>query len=686
MDKKNNSYYVDYPLYLQSFSIENHQVNLVVFNDRSLYIKVISFQVGNTNILVDVSSSEQILSLEVKHSDITFSDSVIISKFNTNDKTYIAEQYKLIHVTQPKSVHQLGFERFLYKNEISKLTDQTKERIEYIAENYSDYWICTCGHIHGSSEDVCAYCGNDRKKLFSYDNHLYEISRHTDKEVNQLKYTSVLLSLALLFQLFIQGFMGDFLFLNNIKNEAFGILNRFILPVLLILSIVGLIFAKLYYKKVLHIILDVIRHAIILYLNIVMIIVFVGTAYNLVFVYLLDILMIYNFVKYQNFKRYQVVFQSSKMIFLVISILLISVSWIRFGSYRLVVNHSGLNLTVETSELIYDVPEKINGIDVSTITFDRNFNYDITTLNINASLNDLYIYSTSVLEDLEVVTVNDDNPNFYVENNILYKTNGDIKLVPIVIEHLTVNDQVIESHTFRDLYNLKTLTIGSHVEVIKDEAFENAIALEEIIFEPNSHLESIGKRAFANAQNLIEISFPISVQHMGIGVLEGADHLTSLTVPFLGEKRESGDELRNSTDVLAYIFGSATYTSNELIPNTLKTVEIYDIEMIHHVTFYRAWDLEHIILPDELSQIGIRSFYQTFALKDFELPSGIEIIPSYAFEQSGIETLIIPGSVTYIEANAFKSTTLVTVTYLGDINNLVIEAEGNQSLIDAIQN
>ena len=274
--------------------------------------------------------------------------------------------------------------------------------------------------------------------------------------------------------------------------------------------------------------------------------------------------------------------------------------------------------------------------------------------------------------------------HFYVEDNVLYEIDGTIRMVPISIHSLYINDEVIVQGPFKDLINLKSLTIGSNVKVIEDEAFIGAISLESLTFEQTSTIETIGDRAFANAAQLTEVTFPISLQSLGLGVLAGANSLESLTSPFIGNEREITGLLAESHDILVYFFGSNTYLHNNLVPQSLKSVEFYDIEMIHNTTFYRVSSLESIVFTNDLTQIGSQSFYGTTNLLSFIIPNGVTEIPRYAFEKSGITTITIPASVTQIQANAFKDTTLQTVIYLGDINDLIIDPTGNDSLLIAL--
>lgn len=86
-----------------------------------------------------------------------------------------------------------------------------------------------------------------------------------------------------------------------------------------------------------------------------------------------------------------------------------------------------------------------------------------------------------------------------------------------------------------------------------------------------------------------------------------------------------------------------------------------------------------------MTQIGVRSFYQTYNLRYFEIPFGVTHIPESAFEGSGVNHLVIPSTVTYIDLNAFKNTNLEYVIYYGEPSNLYIDLSGNDSLIEKLK-
>lgn len=456
-----------------------------------------------------------------------------------------------------------------------------------------------------------------------------------------------------------------------------------LLPAILIITILAMTFSYLKAKKKLSFILTITALSIFLYLNLLSVIYFIGSSYNLIFLIALNIGAISLFL-YAIFKKWKEKVIYGLNLVLIISLVFISFNWINYGHYNLTIQQNGLHLYVETQEIDYVIPETIGGIKVIEVDFPFQNDFNVESLTIGRYVEKLHIISAIVLDDLKYVYVDQHNLHFYVDNNIIYDYDGSVIMVPIHTESLYLNDEVIITGPFRDLIYLKSLQFGPNVKLIKHDAFENARSLVTLTFDQQSQIEMIEDYAFKNAINLKVVDLPISLQHLGIGVFYGASNLESLRAPFIGPERETSDYLYRSHDILVYFFGSKTYLQSSLIPESLKTVEFYDIEMIHHTTFYNALHIENIILPTSMDGIGIRSFYGTLGLSSFTIPSGVESIPESSFENSGIKTIIIPSSVKFIDLNAFKNTTIQEVIYLGDINDLVINPIGKEVIINLL--
>jgi hypothetical protein len=679
-----NHLLIDFPVHLNSIEEINKGYQLGFINSKRSKIDQVVIVFG-----------EESLRLEV-NSDQDFFDVVIEEKLSfVNERTfqikdvviegvvYATKNYEELAISQAESVHTLRYERKYYKDKISEQINRPSGEVKFIAQNNPFYWKCVCGNTNLEGEGTCHTCGVEKDRLFAKELKIVEESKFTQYLITIHKNLFIWLVISYFFQIAYQSLLGDLLFDNYLKNQFSGVLNRIVLPIFIIFSMIGIIVSRLYYRKNISKILIISNVLIFIYLNISAVFFFVGNSYNLIFVIALNLgiagVFIYGFkINTRN------LLTSILMFLAIISSMAILLQYRVLGKFDLSIHSNGVHLVVKTEEKMYTVPDMIGGFKVAEISFPNTEDYLIEQLVISQYVEKVSYRTAIVLDHLHSISVVPENTNFYVEDNVLYQIDGSILMVPISIQSLFIDDEVIVQGPFKDLINLKSLTIGNNVRVIEDEAFIGAISLELLTFEQTSTVETIGDRAFANASLLTEVTFPISLQRLGLGVLADADSLESLTSPFIGNERETTDVLAESHDILVYFFGSNTYLHNNLVPQSLINVEFYDIEMIHNTTFYRVSNLESIVFSKDFTQIGAQSFYGTTNLLSFTIPNGVTEIPQHAFEKSGIKTITIPASVTQIQANAFKDTTLQTVIYLGDINDLIIDPLGNDSLLLAL--
>lgn len=679
-----NHLFIDFPVHLNSIEEVNKGYQLTFSNIKRSKVDQVTIVFGKESLQLEVNSDQE------------FFDVIIENKINfVNERTfhfkdvviegvvYSTKNYEELAITRAENVHTLRYERKYYQDKISKQIDRPSSEVEFVAQNNQFYWKCVCGNTNIEGEETCHSCGVEKDKLFAIELKIVEESKFTQYLVVVHKNLFIWLFISYFFQIAYQSLAGDLLFDNYLKNQFPGVLNRIVLPTFIIFSMIGVVLSRLYYRKNISKILIVSNVLIFTYLNILTVFYFVGNTYNLIFVIALNLgvsgVFIYN-VK----TRTKSLLTSALIFFTVISSMAILIQYRVLGKFDLSIHSNGIHLIVKTEEKTYTVPDLIGGVKVSEISFPNTEDYLIEQLVISQYVEKVSYKTAIVLDHLNSISVVPENPYFYIEDNVLFEIDGSIRMVPISIQSLYIDDEVIVGGPFKDLINLKSLTIGNNVKVIEEEAFIGAINLELLTFEQTSTIETIGDRAFANTIQLTEVTFPISLQSLGLGVLEGSNRLESLTSPFIGNEREITDILAESHDILVYFFGSNTYLHNNLVPESLKSVEFYDVEMIHNTTFYRVSSLESIVFSRDLTQIGVRSFYGTTNLLSFTIPNGVTEIPQYAFEQSGITTITIPASVTHIQANAFKDTELQTVIYLGDIDDLIIDPTGNDSLLLAL--
>ena len=161
--------------------------------------------------------------------------------------------------------------------------------------------------------------------------------------------------------------------------------------------------------------------------------------------------------------------------------------------------------------------------------------------------------------------------------------------------------QRIDSYTFSDSNNLKSVTVPKSVEIIDDYAFACAYALEAIYVEEENENYSDDNGVLMNKEKTTLIKYPIAK--------------------------------------------SGAYN----IPNSVTS--------INSNSFYCCKKLTEITFNDKITTIPTDAFTYCSALKKIELPENITTIESYAFSCcTSLEQITIGNNIQKIGANAFSDT------------------------------
>ena len=156
-------------------------------------------------------------------------------------------------------------------------------------------------------------------------------------------------------------------------------------------------------------------------------------------------------------------------------------------------------------------------------------------------------------------------------------------------------------------------------------------------------------------EDLTEVTIPAEVTSIGDWAFYGCSGLTSITIPFVGEKADGTGSTRFS-----YIFGYD-------VPESLKEVIITGGTSIGERAFYECSGLTSITIPDSVTSIGEYAFYECSGLTSITIPDSVTSIGEYAFyECSGLTSITIPDSVTSIGSRAFSGCTGLTSITIPD--------------------
>lgn len=241
-------------------------------------------------------------------------------------------------------------------------------------------------------------------------------------------------------------------------------------------------------------------------------------------------------------------------------------------------------------------------------------------------------------KELKHITVTPGNPCFSSDNGVLYSAGMDTLIycprkkegeyqIPDAVKH-------IDNYAFFDCLSLTMSALPDSLESIGDKAFSFELS-------PSSAQEtSIFKD--------MDVTLPPSLKHIGKCAFQYSS-LRSVVIPDLV------DSIRE------YTFWSCTHLKSVVLGNGVKYIG---------AGAFSGYSLESVTLGKSLIAIEGKSgdfptgaFNSCTKLKSIELPQSVEKVGPYAFYNSGLDSINIPASVSYIDETAFfESRNLAKIT------------------------
>ena len=199
----------------------------------------------------------------------------------------------------------------------------------------------------------------------------------------------------------------------------------------------------------------------------------------------------------------------------------------------------------------------------------------------------------------------------------------------------------VTSFLFARCPGIERVVIPDTVTVIEDYAFYEAINLRSITFSQN--LTSIGKGAFCNCAELCNVTLPKGLVTMGTDAFKNCDKITEIEIPKSLESITGCDSSGNG--------GPFQYCDG------LKTVTFESgATRVANNLFKNCEELENIVLPDTVTEIGGYAFGSINNLKSITLSQNLTWIGQGAFSGcTSLESIDIPDSVTTIGKSAFSA-------------------------------
>ena len=177
---------------------------------------------------------------------------------------------------------------------------------------------------------------------------------------------------------------------------------------------------------------------------------------------------------------------------------------------------------------------------------------------------------------------------------------------------------------------VNSVEIPDSVTTIGLSAFNGCTTLQSIDL---GEVQVIEDNAFNSCTNLTTITFPNTLRTIGDWAFGGGTGLTVLALP---------------EGVVSIGTGAFGYSNLEevILPNS--------IENIGNECFAHSTKLETVVLPENLKTVGRSMFHSCKALKSIKIPEGITTIEQSAFHSClALEYVWLPTSLKSIENSAF---------------------------------
>lgn len=249
---------------------------------------------------------------------------------------------------------------------------------------------------------------------------------------------------------------------------------------------------------------------------------------------------------------------------------------------------------------------------------------------------------------IEAYNVEEGNPNYSSADGVLMQKDGtDLILhtypVAKATEDYVVPDNVtkIAKRAFGNA-KFKTLTIGTGVKEIGDNAANDCPNLTTVTFKKPSQVEVLPDHGFAFNPNLETFTFPSSVKETKNFLFDADPKLTTVTIP--------------ENSALEKI-GYGTFKG----PNNITTINLENAKNLTTIggsAFQGAGKLTAITIPNKVTTIDGNAFAECNSLAKVTFAEGstIETIKSAAFANChALESIDLPASVKEVQAQAFLS-------------------------------
>ena len=199
------------------------------------------------------------------------------------------------------------------------------------------------------------------------------------------------------------------------------------------------------------------------------------------------------------------------------------------------------------------------------------------------------------------------------------------------------------TNSFYRCYNLRTISVPSHITTFNSNSFYQCYNLRYITVPPG--VQSTGNTSFTACDKLKAISLPKSISEIGQSAFMYCYNLTTLTIP---------DAVSSiSTNAFRECVG-LNYVN---LPDSISTINTN--------TFSACYSLPSLTLPVDLTQIGDTAIQNCFCLASLTIPEDVTSIGTDALKNLyGIKALHMKSSSPPVLANEITGLQSDAVIYV----------------------
>lgn len=319
-------------------------------------------------------------------------------------------------------------------------------------------------------------------------------------------------------------------------------------------------------------------------------------------------------------------------------------------------------------------------VEISSVARNDSFEYMITSAGIiitDCYLNCETIEIPSTIEGQPVIGVDGFNGAYHA------------------VKHFIIPDSVktIGNYVLSAMQNLESVTIGAGIRNLNYEMFAYNRMLKSIsVSEDNENYTVINGVLYdkevtsfialpvATVDTLVVPKTCVDINALDYSIYQNVEisfedgHAYYVTV----------DGVTYNKEMTRVEFCSKNYQGDYVMPDTVTEIEyqaFYQVDGLTSIviseqvteivygTFASCRNLKSVELPDGLVSIQKYAFKDTPVLSGIDLPETLQEIGEGAFESSGLTSVAIPDSCTYISYNAFAKSQIKTL----DLGNGVVE-------------